>query len=99
MLFLRALHFTATKSKTQNKEIYSCFLSFPVEIYRISSFFVKMSLHVSFLMPELDVKCNSVPLGFGVFGVGVLGVNLKNPPGPCGGVIELYQSELSIDEV
>ena len=82
-----------------NKETHFCFLSFPVEIYRIASFFVKMSLHVSYLLPELDVKCNSIPLGCGIFGVGDSGVNSKEWPGPCGGIIELYESVLSIDEV
>ena len=88
-------------TQTQNaRETFSCFLSFPIEIYRLTPFSVNLSLHIPFLFPEIHENFkNLFPLGFGLHSEEHSSENSGERFQPCGGILELYESVFSLDEV
>ena len=84
------------KKAPDNRDTYSCFISIPVEIYRLAPFTVSLSLHISFLSPEMCAQKNSIPMGIGILDPSS---HVSSGPVPCGGIIELFRTILSLEEV
>lgn len=84
------------KNGTENRETHSCLISVPVEIFRLAPFSVNLSLHISFLSPEICAEKNSIPIGIGISGPSSYG---SSGPVPCGGIFELFKTVLSLEEV
>ena len=103
--YARALNFikdrnNATQISSSGRETYSCFISFPVEIYRLTPFSVNLSLHVPFLLPEFNKKKSSIsPWGYGLNLHENSSEYSAEHSSACGGVLELYESVLGIEEV
>ena len=88
----RTLYFiTNKKSNSQSRESYSAVISIALEIHRLAPISVICSLHVSFLSPEMSTG-RMTP-----FGGGFLGPECR--PDPCGGIVELFETVLTLDEV
>lgn len=92
------MFFVSNKDKngTENPETYSCFISVPVEIHRLAPFSVNLSLHISFLSPDICAEKNSIPVGIGISGRSSYG---SSGPVPCGGIFELFKTVLTLEEV
>ena len=98
MLLFRAMFFVINKDKKaqENRDIYSCFVSIPVEIHRLAPFTVNLSLHISFLSPEMCAQNNLIPMGIGILDPSSHG---SSGPVPCGGIMEFFSTILSLEEV
>lgn len=81
-----------------NKDSYSCSLSVPIELSRISTYNISLSIHISYLTPELELYSQNEftgnqPMFFG------LGLNSFDSSSTCGKILEIYESVLTLEEV
>ena len=84
------------KNVAEDRETYSCFISVPIEIHRLAPLSVNLSLHISFLSPEMCAEKNSIPAGIGIFSPSNY---CSSGPVSCGGILELFKTVLTLEEV
>jgi hypothetical protein len=94
--YSRDLQFSITT--INNKDSYSCSLSVPIEISRISTYKISLSIHISYLTPELELYSQTECAGNQPMFVG-LGLNPFDLSSACGKIIEMYESVLTLEEV